>query len=162
MTALSSPSLMAAGVERMQPVYQTTFGGEGAPLNEKGNCFSACLATLLELPLEEVPNFHVLMVERDRGWSEVVTEWLAEHGLWVFGALWNEGWNEEAERLKWGPYLLTGQSPRGFWRHTVVAEEGGIVHDPAGAQFPDGPRLEPPNEAIPWEVEVLVPFDYKR
>ena len=35
----------------MKPVMQTQF-------NLQGNCLSACIASLLELTIEEVPNFH--------------------------------------------------------------------------------------------------------
>lgn len=35
----------------MKPVDQTTFGFPG------GNCFSACIASLLEMPLDDVPYF---------------------------------------------------------------------------------------------------------
>lgn len=35
----------------MKPVYQTLFG------SFEGNCFPACIASILEIPLEEVPHF---------------------------------------------------------------------------------------------------------
>jgi hypothetical protein len=58
----------------MKPVDQTILPTEGVPM--RGNCFAACLASLLELPLEEVP--HVM--EHDN-WRERTNEWLATLGL---------------------------------------------------------------------------------
>lgn len=40
----------------MKPVNQTLFGDTDGKL--KGNCFPACLASILELPLEEIPHFY--------------------------------------------------------------------------------------------------------
>ncbi|MCH6575571.1 MAG: hypothetical protein IH795_10285, partial [Bacteroidetes bacterium] len=36
------------------PVNQTKFGGSDAPIEEQGDCFRACLASILELALDEV------------------------------------------------------------------------------------------------------------
>ncbi|KKL84801.1 hypothetical protein LCGC14_1961060, partial [marine sediment metagenome] len=38
----------------MKPIYQTRFAGPDAPVAEQGNCFAACLASILECSLEEV------------------------------------------------------------------------------------------------------------
>lgn len=45
----------------MKPVYQKIIDVG------KGDCFAACLASLLELPLEAVPNFRAIETENPRG-----------------------------------------------------------------------------------------------
>jgi hypothetical protein len=50
-------------------VYQTIF------CNKKGNCYAAILASLLDLDLEEVPNF----AEADN-WDEAVESFMLKHG----------------------------------------------------------------------------------
>lgn len=58
----------------VKPVDQTTFGHPG------GNCFSACVASLLELPIEDVPYF---MDEAKGKWHEQFDAWLAPRGLYA-------------------------------------------------------------------------------
>lgn len=99
----------------MKPVNQTRFGDPG------GNCFSACVASLLELPLDEVPYF---MEPED--WMGFFTDWLRPHGFSpiCFKALVGD----EADRCLPGYYILGGKSSRG--NHAVVAKGSKIVHDP--------------------------------
>ena len=56
----------------MKPVYQTIFG------KTNGNCFAACIASILEMDLEDVPHFC-------RGdnpeWMFDLNEWLYQFGL---------------------------------------------------------------------------------
>lgn len=100
----------------MKPVDQTVFG------YPNGNCFSACLASILELPLEEVPWF---MAEGD--WLSRVQEWLKPRGLYAACLLID---TTESPFYPPGWHILSGQSPRGDWLHAVVAQGTKIVHDP--------------------------------
>ena len=102
----------------MKPVDQTTFGSPG------GNCFSACVASLLEIPIEEVPYF------MDGGaWFERFAEWLRPRGYWplCFKSS-RDGWTPA------GLHILSGKSPRELANpnalHSVVAHGGEIEHDP--------------------------------
>jgi hypothetical protein len=102
---------------------QTIFG-EG-----HGNCFATCLASILELSVEEVPNFcDVDLYPGDNGeWYWAVDAWLGEHfglSILTFGAAENEEW------LSRGYSILSGRSPRGEFNHSVVALDGKIVWDP--------------------------------
>lgn len=54
----------------MKPVEQTKIGMEG-------NCFSACVASILELPIEQVPEY----TEEAGGWFFRWQAWLKERGL---------------------------------------------------------------------------------
>lgn len=107
----------------MKPVHQTRYG-------MLGNCWAACLASVLELPLEIVPDD---LIETEDWWG-VTEKWLRQFGLrlnWMFLG------RTEQSQARLGFYLLGGKSPRGEWGHVVVAENGAIVHDP----HPDGSGL---------------------
>lgn len=127
----------------MKPVDQTTFGFPG------GNCFSACVASLLEIGIDEVPYF---MGAPENEWFTRFREWLAPHGLWpLFMTLGNDGWTPD------GLYIMGGLSPRGTdperHLHSVVARGGEIVHDP----HPSRAGLADRRDAL-----MLVPVDPAR
>src|SRR5260370_22421604 len=61
---------VAKGGAAMKPVTQSLVG-------EEGNCFAACVASILEMSLVEVPNFCAV----DNGWWAAFQAWLAERGL---------------------------------------------------------------------------------
>ena len=57
----------------MTPVFQTLTISE----NGQGNCFNACIASLLDLSLQDIPN----ILPKDPGdWRERWRYWLAEQG----------------------------------------------------------------------------------
>ncbi len=120
----------------MKPVSQTLFG------DKIGNCFAACIASLLELPINEVPNFCAYPAD---SWTEKLDEWLAARGLFSVEV------RLDPEKPVLYPVpvgvfcILTGPSPRGSFLHSVIGgsvrcgEQHGfeIVHDPhpSGAGF---------------------------
>lgn len=96
-------------------INQTEFG-------ELGNCQSACLAMLLAVTLDEVPNFTAMdcsdvqkFIEQDR--------WLHARG-WAIVTL---GQWESRHVAGW--YIAGGPSPRGI-EHSVVYHAGVQWHDP--------------------------------
>lgn len=56
----------------MIPIHQTRFGKDG-------NCFQACLASVLERPLESVPDF--CQEPGDGAWWDLCRHWLREQGF---------------------------------------------------------------------------------
>ncbi len=96
----------------MIPVDQTVFG---AP---NGDCLPACIASILELPLAEVPHFGA------EDWFAALTAWLAPRGLYPVCAGVAGDWRPA------GLHILAGKSPRGAFLHAVVARGAEIVHDP--------------------------------
>lgn len=121
----------------MIPVDQTTFGVPG------GNCQSAALASILELPLEDVPHFasgddH----SADTMWANVA-KWLELRGLYPINFLW-----EDIACRPSAYYLLFGQSKDG--PHCVVAKGREIAHDPNPARS----GLLTREQGV-----VLIPFD---
>lgn len=126
----------------MKPVFQTLT--EIDPEAGKfGNCFQAAIASILDLPLEEVPHFAQLACEREiaRGvppaeawksgtdWWYMLNEWLAPRGLYYLEFTQADAWHADiVARL--GYHLIIGKSPRGDYDHVVVGRAGQIVHDP--------------------------------
>lgn len=135
----------------MKPVHQTLFGGPDGPLDEIGNCFPACLASLLEVDLAQVP--HVYQLHADNNDAHVATcRFLSSHGFAFFC-------------FDWGPWvhvaippgalvMISGKSPRGDFQHVVLGELTGddwrLVHDPhpSGDGIVGGPAF----------IEMLVPI----
>jgi hypothetical protein len=116
----------------MKPVNQTIH-----TLN--GNCFQACVASVLELPLEKVPHF----------WENPTEDLMS-----LQGGLTQEQWDnplifarDNGYLARWiDPvihadfvkqliqadfyYVAIGPSPGGPWGHCVVMHKGKPVHDP--------------------------------
>jgi hypothetical protein len=100
------------------------------PDGERGDCFRACVASLLDVPREYVPHFMSRALE-DR-WFEELQSFLRPREL-VYVRM-------GSEFLAWIPkgshplVIASGPSPRGPYRHAVVGElswEGyRTVHDP--------------------------------
>lgn len=92
--------------------------------SNNGDCFRACIASLLEFPLERVPNF---MDAKPEEWFEDCAHWCMRRGFNIVD------WHiSEAERVAWilgGYYIASGPGPRGCL-HSVVYLNGEMVHDP--------------------------------
>lgn len=107
----------------MIPVDQDVFG------EEKGNCWSACIASILELKLKEVPNFcggqdHNFKPCSPDDWAKETGIWLEKRGY--VGAFFLAPDIYRPDSF----HILSGKSPRGEWEHAVVALGNALVHDP--------------------------------
>jgi hypothetical protein len=85
----------------------------------EGDCFAACMASILELPLDGMPNF------KGSDWFYKWQEWLKPMNL----TLLMINYNQEGQ-APYGYSILGAQSPRGDFLHAVVCFDGEIVHDP--------------------------------
>ena len=83
---------------------------------EEGTCFRACLASLLNLPESQIPDFP------DANEDPYVNTFLAKHGLHY------EEIPYDAANPPVGLYLLLGISPRGGM-HVVIEKDGKLVWD---------------------------------
>lgn len=123
--------------ELMEPVYQTIFK---PPL---GNCEQACIASILELELDEVPNFRE--IDGGRWGSESMM--LGEQALIEFLKpfdLYPLHFRIDEQIEDWKPqgyHFIQGLSPRTRhlpkekrYHHLIVGYNGKPVHDP----LPDG------------------------
>lgn len=121
----------------MTPVFQDRFGGPDAPWEEQGNCHAACLASIFDVSLDEVPE------PTEENWYEPHFEWLGEQGYQTW---WHDvgyehpiqpgdEFNLDLSALGYEPHrylMLGGKSPRGDFGHVIVfdTETNTVVHDP--------------------------------
>jgi hypothetical protein len=127
-------------------VDQTTFG------KPAGNCFAACVASLLELRLEDVPFF------MDAGpggeWFDAFNAWLKTRGLYSLQFLVSNPNTPGQEWFPAGLHLMGGASPRhpvdSGILHCVVADNGEIIHDPNPARTGLLTKLD---------VQIVIPID---
>ncbi len=112
----------------MNKVYQTRFGGSSAELIQQGNCFQACVATVLQMPIEEA--FDAVPWPDDI-WFEEFNKWLAKYNL---GCVWLESSGEHpAPASKFlGIHIAECKSDNLYngGSHAVVIEDGYLLHDP--------------------------------
>lgn len=150
----------------MKPVTQTRTG------DLVGNCFCACIASVLEVELAEVPDlfdFDADTSHTPARWC-ILKDWLRRRGYllaWgdfsprplpvtfrqVWPAIPADHW---AQRLGWdGYHFLAGPTPDGV-PHCVVALAGEVVWDPnparRGIVHADGMGILAPMAELPEEV----------
>ncbi len=110
----------------MKPIFMTKFGGAEAPEEEQGNCMAACLASLFELELDDVPDFGGKI--NNGTWYGILNVWLAQRNLELsFYPVKN------VILPMLGYYMLavkstTLKNPNDG--HMVIAQNGTVVHDP--------------------------------
>lgn len=96
-----------------------------------GNCFAACLASLLEIPLWMVPPFDQMFGRND--WRPRVDEWLKR----LFNLELVDTSGHQHDQLP-EFYIASGKSARGV-KHSVIYSGGKLVHDPhfsdSGVEF---------------------------
>lgn len=140
----------------MRAIHQTIFPPavsvddmEALPGDQRGNCLQACVASLLELPLDDVPHFVSYPMEE---WWFVVERFFADRGL---GICWQP---LNPEHGGWAPLgvdvMVTGKSPRGEFNHVVLYRDWQLSHDP----HPSGDGLD----GEPRGVYHLYPLDPAR
>ena len=129
----------------MIPVQQTLTVVD-VPNRILGNCFQACIASIFELPLDGVPHFLDLGWKpdtEDNGWWWHLRDWLRPRG-YVYIDLPNHPDTSSDFWDALGFTVLTGKSPRGDWKHSVVGKGLSVVHDP----HPSGDGLVGPPELV--------------
>lgn len=122
-----------------------------------GDCARTCIASILDLPLESVPNFAEAWRDVSRFW-EGINEFLAARGLGMFSCAFNmevadvlammEHHNENLY------YMLGVGTPKGT-DHFVVCLGGKVACDPAGY---DDPALFSRDSTGHTWINVFVPL----
>lgn len=107
----------------MKPVNQTKFvTNDGIDI---GNCLQACIASIFELTLEEVPHFAM-----DDDWQEALDDFLDDYGFYHLITSVRDIENNRPVRYK-GYHLLNGITNRTkISTHCVVAKNGKMIFDP--------------------------------
>jgi hypothetical protein len=118
----------------MTPVDQL-FSGDNAVTGIPGDCWRACIASVLDLPADEVPHFVSLYWSEEDPtlWYFETASWLKERGYAL------ETWAPGPPPRYNGYAIASGPSPRGDFKHAVVryvaaqSADGMLVwdaHDP--------------------------------
>lgn len=116
----------------MKPVTQTITG-------PTGNCMGACLASILEVSIETVPNFFDAGPD-DTDWWNALRAWLRKFGLGIVTLTFESPAQWMHLRLA-GYHIVSGPSPRlEGMHHATVWHAGKMVHDP----HPDGTGIVKP------------------
>jgi hypothetical protein len=116
----------------MRKQKQTIFG-------KGGNCFSTCVACLLDLQVEDVPNF----CEKET-WFNDCGEWLAERGYSILlckevSTGGENDWNGNIETL----HIASGPANRGL-PHSAIYKIDSLFWDP----HPDGSGIRSISDRI--------------
>jgi len=103
----------------------------GKPDAEYGDCMRACVASLFELPPEDVPHF--CSKDYVNTWVQCVNEWASKRGYFFTQIETIPLWS--LTRNLGDIYLMAGgKSPRGDWGHWVInklSRDGShLFHDP--------------------------------
>lgn len=129
---------------RLIPVDQTITGA-------RGNCYSACLASLFELPIELTPyGFDENYDGTTDSFWEPIYQWLADKGYGLFHLTVKNDFD-----ISWYPgYLIAvGHMPGSSAYHAVIYYNGLLHHDPS----PMKAGLEKVEQ-----VDLLYPLDPSR
>jgi len=132
----------------VKPVQQRYHRGreiDGVP----GDCFRACIASILELPLSAVPHFSLEVEFGGQTYNRwvMVDEFLASHNL-LRCVVFHKLLNIEAlfhTMSNWAPsrsdfyYILDGESSTPGLLHSVVASRSRIRHNPSPTATIIGP-----------------------
>ena len=119
----------------MIPLYQTRFWRSET---ERGNCWQAAVASVLELPLEEVPDFIQDDVDSGEPWWPKFVAWCGERGIEPIEL------RPPLQEAPPGEYVVgTAATPDGRGYHAFVARDGRMAHDPA-------------NTGWTWPVEMII------
>lgn len=109
----------------MKPIDQTIFGFE------KGNCFQACIASILEKPINSIPNFS------DGDFRDNIIKWMKDSNNRLMEIECNDFISDVDlfNMIFKDIYIIaTGTSPRSPRNenklHAVIYHNGELVHDP--------------------------------
>ncbi|OQR90783.1 hypothetical protein THRCLA_22512 [Thraustotheca clavata] len=108
----------------------------------KGNALQACVASLRQLQLEDVPNFIV----DPEGYMTAISRWLATQKLTFVKVNLDQDGTIPSDTSPFEPQcyvILRGKSPRGDFGHVVVAQV-----DATGRQFHPVMDPHPSNDNI--------------
>jgi len=130
----------------MNKIYQNRFGGANAPDGKKGNCVQACIASILELNLEDT--FDITQYG-DGDFYDVLTAWLNKRGYHMICFPYLDRDNKPLNLQ--GYYIIGGTQITSGIKHAEVAFNGEIIHDPISPNFI--------SQIQPFEIWLIYPMN---
>lgn len=122
--------------ERLGPILPTRWVDQDKFGEDEGNCFAACVASVLCMQLHDVPNFCADKGRDEAGrlvWFKTFRAWLVGHGLtpvvWNLNATLDDAREQLADHLPDTLMIVSGKAERGLV-HATVWRGGEMVHDP--------------------------------
>ena len=123
----------------MKPIDQTIVSSLDGAVH--GNCFPSCIASLLEVPLESVPEFQKM----DGAWHDPFWEFLNQHGCEFQGTF---SFERDGRIRTWDELLALSPGIDGFFicngtshrahvtrGHAVIYKDGVLAHDPHSSRM---------------------------
>jgi hypothetical protein len=141
----------------VKPVQQTKRGGPNVPPEDRGDCWSAVLASLLEVDIEDVAVPH--SDDPEWHWWDATQRALEPHGYHCVVAdtnVYPDGyWLAAVPSLNLGNY----DDGRPVL-HIIVMHDGDVVHDPGigDKRYEPGTRIE---DLDVRDAFVLVPHEIR-
>ena len=118
------------------------------PPEQLGTCFRACIATVLEIEVDDMPPFEKMMFQKKAGnWKGTFFKWAYDNGYgiceWEMNFIHERDKYPDAIVIPDDEILIaSGRSPRhDSTNHSVVWKDGEILHDPHPSR--DGLASEP-------------------
>jgi hypothetical protein len=106
----------------MTPIKQTILG-------PKGNCFAACIASILDCPISNIPDLNAY--EESEEWMQVLNDWLSGRGLGYMECLVPMDELDVFFGSKDFYHVIVGPTERNSSLfHAVVGRKGKVVFDP--------------------------------
>lgn len=108
---------------------------------QRGNCYAAAIASIMELPITEVPNVETLFEIDGSFWAEVMHTFLNSKGWDLATNNWFKVFHDGRYGIEEGKrsemmeycqnkfYLVSGNTVRNI-RHICIYQNGRLVHDP--------------------------------
>ena len=132
-------------------------------LDESGDCWRACVATILGLSAPEVPHFVHLDEQGGGDWIDLTRTWLNGRCLGLVVRHCNSSdWSLDDVLLYWSaenpgtPIIVSGEAgddPSD--NHAVVVLNGRIAHDPSGIGLA-GPMVNNEKDADRfWRISII-------
>lgn len=120
-----------------------------------GDCHRACIASILELPLEEVPHF-CDGGKKVEGADCPVRPWLAERGMFQVSQPYDGKFPidqllQDLNIIYPEMFFILGCASKSGTGHSLVAGEGRILHDPSI----DGSGCVGPMEDGFWWITII-------
>ena len=145
----------------MIKVNQTRFGGFDSPIEELGNCFQACLASILEIPLREAFDCVTFDLPKEgslfekQPWYVTFNEWLAKYGLGSIYLEWKPTAPAITELLGYHIADIKSSTLSNGESHSVVIHNGELAHDPNPSSKVNGDDLLGIYLIVPLDVAKL-------